>query len=307
MKHLYIVDDTDQKGKYSKLFKENKKIELIDVSPTTLSEKPINTDSVEKIIGIAKPQQLGWKLPSNVLKTIPNLKAICTKSSWKEYIDLNYCEQNNIAIFNNVGINSQSVAEYAIFQMFALARYLPSQIKHQYKEKECISQEHFEIAGKTAGIIGLGNIDSRIAKLCEGLGMNVIYWSRSNKNTNHQFSELNNLLSTSDVIFNCIETSKETSNFLNKSNLELIKPTSFVVSVLGGCGWENVQDDYYLINMVKKGKLAGYSIENNHHPTFKMPEIENENIFFPVNMAYYTKEANERANQRFIENILSVS
>lgn len=252
MKNLYIVDDSTNTSVYQIIFPKNKQIDLKEVSPTTLSSEKIQRDKLPKILGIAKPKLIDWVLDSTILNKIPNIVGICTKSSWKEYIDLKYCQDNNIKVLNNVGINSRSVAEYAIFQMLALARNLPQQIKNDFNEKTCITQEHTEIENKIAGIIGLGNIGSHIAKICNGLGMKVRYWSRENRNDQYQFLKLHDLLKSSDFIFNCVETSEETRDFLDKTKLNLMKSTTYFISVLGGCGWKNVQDDYHLIEMVKK-------------------------------------------------------
>ncbi len=305
MKSLYIIDDNSQNKYYAKIFESYRSNLHISVGPELLSSKELQEDKNEKIIGIANPELINWELKASQLKNISNIRGICTQSSWKEYIDLEYCVENSIEVMNNVGINSQSVAEHAVFQLMALAKNLPLQIINNFNTETCIKAENTELERKTVGIIGLGNIGSRIAKMSEGLGMKVIYWSRNKKNVSFKYQTLNKVLSKSDAIFNCIETNLETKGFLNKSNLSLMKKSAYFISVLGGAGW-GPEDDLYLINAVKKGKLAGFSIENNHHETFKLPEIGGYNIFMSSATAFYTKEANERAREKFNENIISL-
>lgn len=300
MKKIYIIDKKSNKYQYLKYFKD------CEVGENILNYKQIHKDHSNKIIGIAVPPLIDWSLPSEILKKIDKVDGICTKSSWMEYIDLDYCKNKNIIVKNNVGINSQSVAEYAIFQMMNLVCKINYQFINDYKLESNEKSEHIEIMGKTAGIIGLGNIGNRIAVLCRGLGMDVIYWSRNPKIVPYKYQNLDKLLKNADFIFNCVETCKDTMGFLNKTKLSLMKKSSYFISILGGAGW-GVEDDYFLIDMVKKGKLAGFSVENNHHKDFILPnDIKNYNIFIPAEIAFYTKESNKRADKAFIDNIISL-
>jgi phosphoglycerate dehydrogenase-like enzyme len=259
--------------------------------------------NIPKVLAIATQELLEWRCPKELIERLGNVKAICTKSSWMEYIDLNYCKKNNIPVLNNTGVNSQSVAENAIFMMFALARKLPLQMSEKFDSTADSRHEHIEIFGKTVGIFGLGHIGKRIAKMCNGLGMKVTYWSQNTRDENYIFKTPDTLIKESDFVFNCLETKAETANFFNKKLLSGMKDSSYFVSVIGGCGYK-IEDNDYLINAVIEGKIAGYAIENEHHKSYTLPNIpEGTNIFMPGAYGYFTKEANTRAFENWMKNI----
>ena len=86
-----------------------------------------------------------------------------------DWIDLDYCRENNIAVTNIPKYSTNSVAEYAVFYMMSLAKKLPLQMKNNFKEEYVDSMKNTEIFGKTVGIIGLGTIGSSIAEICNRL------------------------------------------------------------------------------------------------------------------------------------------
>mgnify|MGYP001570670982 CR=1 FL=1 len=270
-----------------------------------LEEITAFNDPEEKVIGVA-PGEVEWKLPKEELEKIKNIKGICTLSAWAQWIDLEYCKLNSIAVTNTPGANSQSVAEYAIWMMFSLARKLPQQIVEKFKTNDDENHHQSEILGKTMGIVGLGNIGDRIAKMGKGLGMNVVYWSPKSRNDEYPYKEFTQLLKESDYIFNCVETYQDTQNLFDIEKLSHMKKSACFISVLGGMGYGQ-EDDNYLIEAVNSGNLGGFAVEGEHEKNYKLPEIKSDsNIFIPGSYAYYTKEAETLSLQKWVEAITGI-
>ena len=102
-------------------------------------------------------------------------------------------------------------------------------------------------------------------------------------------------------------TSYRKAGFLNKEKLDLLKPEAFVISVISGMGW-GPQDDKYLVEMVNKGRLAGFAVENEYEQAFKEPKVgKGKNVFITGNNAYYTKEAQDRSLKMWIDNIIATA
>lgn len=285
------------------LVKYGQVIELTSGNKEFSSYSQLFEDPEEKIIGVA-PGVLEWKMPVDDIKSIKNLKGICTKSAWAHYINLNYCRENNIVVCNTPGANSQSVAEYAIWMILSLSRLLPIQMQENFTASYDESHQQVEIEGKTLGIIGLGNIGKRVAKMGKGLGMKVIYWSQTTRDDNYKYVSLNQLLKTADYIVNCVEICAATKNLLDRSKLVLMKPTSYFISVFGGMNW-GPEDDKYLLQMVKTKKLAGFAVENEHNGKLEF-SIPKGNIFIPGAYAWYTQEALARTEQMWIDSMVGV-
>lgn len=303
--NIYLIEDKEKLGDSVRRLKP-----FGNVIPLTSGEKDINKykqlfeDSEEKVLGV-NTGIIEWKLPNIALKQMKNLKGICSKSTWANYIDLEYCKKHNISVSNIPGYNSQSVAEYAIWMMFSLAKKLPLQVGSKFKAVLNEKTLETEIDGKVMGILGLGNIGKKTAKMGKGLGMKVVYWSKNTRDKNYDYKKIDELLKTSDFVFNCVQTLDDTKGFLDKKRLNLLKSDAYVISVIGGMGW-GPQDDNYLIDMVNRGMLAGYAVENEDEPNYKRSKINKDaNIFTPANYAFYTKEAQKRGKKMWIESIIA--
>lgn len=304
---IYLIEKRDEIKPYlSELEKYGEVIILGSGEKDILKYFQLFEDREEKVIGV-NTGIIEWKFPKEALEKITNLKGIASKSTWINYLDLDYCVKKGIKVSKLTGTNSQSVAEYAIWIMLSLAKKLPMQIHNNFKTILESDAEQTEIAGKTMGILGLGQIGNRIAKMGRGLGMKVMYWSRKSRDEKYEYKDLDEVLRTSDFIFNCVQTLEETRGFLNREKLSLLKKEAYVISVIGGMGW-GPQDDTYLVKMVKTGKLAGYGVENEDEPNFEKPEIlPVNNIFIPANYAYYTREARHKSREMWIENIIGLA
>ena len=82
-----------------------------------------------------------------------------------------------------------------------------------------------------------------------------------------------------------------------------MKKDSCFISVVGGAGW-GVEDDKYLVKMAEEGKIAGFSVENEHKGSF--PKSFKGNVFLPATYAWYTQESLERVLQSWIKAIIGV-
>lgn len=304
--HIYVVGDNEIRkrvGDYLKNKNLSVSVKGLKIGEGRIVDEKILTDKGEKILAVADPAILKWELSQKYLEKLISLRGICTKSSWMEYIPLDYCKEKGIAVLNNPGANSQAVAEYAIWMMLTLFRKFAEQ-REEEKPINDFEHEHFEVFGKTVGIVGLGHIGSKIAAMCRGLGMKVSYWSRKSRDDEYKYVSVEKLLKKSDVVFNCLELCDETKGFFSKERLKVMRKDACFVSVMGGMGY-GIEDNHYLLKAVSNGRLAGFAIEDEHDEGFDMPDYSG-NVFIPKAYAYYTKEANERAFDMWVENISSV-
>jgi lactate dehydrogenase-like 2-hydroxyacid dehydrogenase len=205
------------------------------------------------------PDYVGWKIKSDDYKNIPNLKAILGAATSFSWIDRTHADAHNIPVCNIRNFSTEAVAEWAITMMWNLARQVPRLIKDGFPldfDKDFMKYRGIELQGKTVGIIGLGNIGNAIAQRCAGLGMNVLYWSKSEKNVNYSYSDLQKLFARSDVIFPTLSDNPETRSLISTQLLESMKPTALLISVVHG-----LFDEALVLDMVKKQKLFGYGFE----------------------------------------------
>jgi glycerate dehydrogenase len=205
------------------------------------------------------PDYIGWKLTVEDYKNIPNLKAILGAATSFSWVDMSYASENNIPVCNIRNFSTQAVAEWATTMMFNLARQVPRLIKDGFPldfDKDFMKYRGVELKGKTVGIVGLGTIGSAIAERAQGLGMNVVYWSKSPKGSTYKYTELSDLFSTADVIFPTMAINEESKKLITPELLASIKPSALFVSVV-----HDLFDEQVVLDMVKNGNLFGFGFE----------------------------------------------
>ena len=241
-----------------------------------------------------------WEsLPPNRIKRMKGLKALCLSTTSFSWIDTESLRKMNILVTNTPGKSTNAVAEFNIYLMYALLRKLPLIMKNNWQ----MDMDKFigrEAKGLTAGIVGLGQIGSRLAELCHGNSLKVCYWNRSKKQTPYQSVGLERLFSISDIVFVTLATPKELTGFINQKLLQRLKKTSLIISTSD----THILEKKFILKQVAQGNLGGFASESNakekHFSRFK-----GNVIYFPE-QAFYTRETQQRTAQILTDTILSI-
>lgn len=275
----------------------------VDVTVVTdvksLSETPELFEGEEERLLCLNPDYVGWKLKSDDYKDIPNLKGIFPVSTSFEWIESDVAHERNIPICNITNFSSQAVAEWAIMMMLNLARQTPRLIKDGFPldyDADFMKYRGAQIKGKTAGIIGLGHNGTAIAEHCAGLGMNVVYCSRSSRNDAYQYTELDELMKTADVIFPAFAKNEESNALLTEELLVNVKPSAIIVDIV-----ELDEVRATILDMVKAGELFGYGFEAK---PAAFSEYEG-NVWAAPAYAWVTFESMYNGEMKLVENIVN--
>ena len=257
-------------------------------------------DDEEKII-MVDPDWYNWDINANHLSRIKNLKGICLSTTAYDWIDLDYCKNNNIPVCNIPKYSTDSVAEYAIFLMMCLAKKYPIQAKTDFKMDYSKYMLNTEIRNKTAGIIGLGTIGSKVAKMCNALGMNIIYWNRSEKDNNYRRVDLETIFKEADFIFPTFATNSETKQLITDELINIMNGNALINVI------NNPRELYnhdLLINRAEKEEISyAFELYGNEK---KMYEYKG-NIMATAPYAFYTKEAIDRLVSIWCDNIIALA
>lgn len=156
--NIYILQNNPKfNPAQMKMLKRAGKVILIKGEKVNLSKAVFTKDLEPKIVAVS-PNAVSWKFPNEVIEKIPNLKAICVPSTAYDWIDGEFLKKRNAILTNVPKYSTNSVAEYAIFMMLALARKFAIQIKNGFKQTYNNDMLLEEVGGKTMGIVGLGTI-----------------------------------------------------------------------------------------------------------------------------------------------------
>ncbi|MDD2895569.1 MAG: D-2-hydroxyacid dehydrogenase [Aliarcobacter sp.] len=187
---------------------------------------------------------------SKELMDASNLKLICISATGTNNVDLVYAKEKNIEVKNVAGYSSSSVVQVAFAMIFHFVqkldyykKYVDEQNWQKSKIFTHIDKPFFELDGKKVGIIGLGDIGRNFAKKAQAFDCEILYYSTSGKNSNEEYKrvELDELLSTCDIISIHCPLNADTKDLLNYENMKNIK-TGAILLNLGRGGIINEAD-----------------------------------------------------------------
>ena len=174
-------------------------------------------------------------------------------------IDLDQCTAADIPVANCAGANTVSVAEWCVSATFALMRKtVEADAAVRRGEWPQTSVGGRELAGSTVGIVGMGGIGKAAARMFGAFECRVQYWSRSrHDDAPADYVELDELVSTSDVIVLVIALGPQTRQLVDARRLALVKPGALLVN--GGRG--GLVEEDALIGALQEGRLAGAALD----------------------------------------------
>ncbi len=202
-------------------------------------------------------------LSADLVKVAKNLKVVGRAGIGVDNIDIPECTASGIVVMNTPFGNSITTAEHAIAMMFAVARKIPQANESTHKglwEKSKFMGA--ELAFKTLGLIGAGNIGSIVADRAQGLKMRVVAFDpfltqERAKDLNVEKVELDELLSRADFITLHTPLTDGTRNILGKENLAKTKKGVYIVN----CARGGLIDEKALKDAIESGHVAGAALD----------------------------------------------
>lgn len=195
-----------------------------------------------------------------------NLKLLLEGATGYNNIDLDYVRSRGLGAANVAGYSVQIVPQHT----FALYLSLSEHIAHfdHYVKSGAYSRSgvfsHFmpgftELEGKTWGIVGLGNIGKRVARIAEAFGCRVIYYSTSGRNNNPDYTQVDfdTLLKESDVVSIHAPLNTDTKGLFNAAAFAKMKPSAVLINV----GRGPIVDEPALVDALNNGQIAGAGLD----------------------------------------------
>ncbi|MBZ9690765.1 D-2-hydroxyacid dehydrogenase [Clostridium sp. M14] len=252
-------------------------------------------------------------LNENNLKNAKNLELICEMATGFNNIDVKYAKENNIAVTNVAGYSTNTVAQHT----FAMALNLYDKIAYfdnYVKSKEYsrsnvftnVDEVYKDINEKVWGIVGLGAIGKKVAKIADAFGCKVIYYSTSGKNSNSEYDRVSfeELLEKADVISIHAPLNENTKSLMDYEAFKKMKKDSILINM--GRGPIVVDED--LAKAIDENLIGGAGLdvfeiepipENNPLLSIK----NKEKLVLSPHIAWASEEARNRLFNDLLENI----
>ena len=247
------------------------------------------------------------------LNAAPRLKLVCEAGTGINNIDVKLCEKRGVLVRNVAGYSTDSVAQTAwmhILNLTGRAFHYQNFVTSGAYSKNPVHVDYAhpftEIAGKTLGIVGMGAIGQKVAKIGQAFGMEVIYYSTSGTGhcKDYPCVDLEELLKRSDVISIHAPYNEKTAGLIGYGQFRQMKPTAILVNT--GRGGIAVEAD--LARALDEGLIAGagldvYVKEPLPADSPLMHLVHPECLLFSPHIAWYSREARARLAHEMAENI----
>ncbi len=174
------------------------------------------------------------KLDAETLSNFSNLKFIARSGAGLENIDLDFCASNGIKVYNSPEGNMTAVGEHAVGMLLSLFNHLKrgdSEVKNSQWNRE--KNRGLELAGKTLGIIGYGNMGSAFAKRLTGFDCEVLAYDKYKTNFSNKLVKevtLEELFKRTDILSLHIPISEETKYMVNSDFLSHFRKPIYLIS-----------------------------------------------------------------------------
>lgn len=252
-------------------------------------------------------------LDKETLMEAKNLEFIAETATGFNNIDIEYARERGIGVSNVAGYSTSTVVQHTFASALALLNevvYYDNYVKSgEYSKSEiftCFDKPYYEIEGKVWGIIGLGNIGKKVARIAEAFGAKVVYYSTSGKNSTNEFKQVSfdELLRVSDIISIHAPLNNKTLGLINYDALSMMKKSSILVNV--GRGPIVVEEDLAKAideELIRGAALDVFEVEPMSIDNPLLTIKNKERILMSPHIAWASVEARERLFNETIENI----
>jgi D-3-phosphoglycerate dehydrogenase len=238
-----------------------------------------------------------YHVTSELLERCPQLLAVSANGSGYDPIDLAACTAAGVIAVNQACGNKEAVAEHTLGMMLALAKRIVESDRALRRDRDWHRNDYIghDIYGKTAGIIGLGNIGRRVAQLCNSLfQMKVLAYDpylAADDFRQHGVEAVafEQLLQAADfVLVHCPRTA-ETMTMMGAEQFAQMKPEAYFITTARG----GIHDETALYEALIAGRIAGAGLDvwDSEPPALDHPLLQLDNVIVSPHTAGVTHEA----------------
>ncbi|MDE5585709.1 MAG: D-2-hydroxyacid dehydrogenase [Muribaculaceae bacterium] len=251
------------------------------------------------------------RLDADMMARLPKLKYIGVLATGYNIVDVEAARRHGITVTNIPAYSTMSVAQ----QVFALILAITNRVEHYAmlnREGRWSRNPDFcywdtpltELAGKTMGIVGLGNIGKAVARIALAFGMRVTaYTSKLQEELPEgiEKKELHEVFAESDVVTLHCPLTPTTERIVDTSTLSMMKPTAILINT----GRGPLIDERAVADALKEGRLGAFGADvlSSEPPAADNPLLDAPNAYITPHIAWATKEARERLMDIAVANL----
>lgn len=250
------------------------------------------------------------QVDEELLQHAPKLKVIVQSAVGYDNIDVEACTRHGISFGNTPGVLVDATADLAFSLLLCSARRIHEGwdfVRAGSWQPGCNISFGIDLAGKTLGIVGLGQIGVAVAKRAMAFGMKVIYYNRNRRSNDNEigatYESFDGLLEKADCIIVLTPLSKETRGLFGREQFKKMKSTAYFINVARG----PVGDTDALLDALRTGEIAYAALDvtdpeplPGDHPLLTLP-----NILITPHIGSATAETRTAMAQLAADNLLA--
>lgn len=219
----------------------------------------------------------GSVIPDEIIEAAGDIRLIQLLSAGWDFLNIPLVKELNIPVSNNGGANSWAVSDHTLMLILSIYHRLVEVDKATRADKwgyPLDGTNVFELAGKKAGLLGLGNIGKQVAKRLLSFETQIQYHDlirldmAEEEALSINYVDLETLFSSSDIISIHVPLIDSTYHLVDKNIIDLMKPSSILVNTSRG----SIIDEKYLIEALTNKRIAGAGLD-----VFEQEPIEKNN------------------------------
>lgn len=252
-----------------------------------------------------------WFASAELLSMCPNLLCVSAGGAGYDTVDVAACTAAGVAVVNQSGGNAVSVAEHTLGLMLGVSRRMLEGDRRMRREVGYAREDVMghELAGKTVGLVGIGNIGSRVAVLARAFGMQVVavdpmLTPAEIERRGARPVSWDHLLAQSDVVSLHCPRDASTLKMMNAKTFAAMKPGAIFISTARG----GIHDEAALVQALQSGHLAGAGLDvwDQEPPPLNHPLLAMDNVYATFHVAGVTHEARRNVAAIAAEQIVTV-
>ena len=266
-------------------------------------------DTIRRLAAEADGIVTRSKLPDDIVSAAPRLRAVAIHGTGTDLVPLEAATARGVMVSNIPGGNAQSVAEYCAMAMLMLARDIVAIItslrQTSWDAARALGAGTHEIAGMTLGIVGVGAIGTRLARIARhGFGMKVLgHQRRLNRlPPEAEPASLDALVSASDFVVLACPLTPQTHHLFNLKTLGAMRPTAWLINV----GRGPVIEEAALVQALREKRIAGAMLDVYEHYRL-MPDhpfFALDNVVLTPHLSGMTRESRTRVSVAAAEEMM---
>lgn len=256
---------------------------------------------------------LSDKIDREIIESNPNLKIIANYGAGFDNIDIKAANEYKIPVTNTPGISTISTAELTIALMLGIARRVVEGDKitraGKFSGWAPLYQLGTELAGKTLGIIGMGNIGRAVAKRAKAFDMNIIYNNRNQLSKEIEaeygltYVSQEEVIAKSDFVSLHVSYSPALHHLINEETIKMMKPSAYIINAARG----PLIDEKALLKALQDKTIKGAGLDvYEFEPAITKGLELLDNVILTPHIGNATEEARSGMAQIAANNIIDV-